>query len=236
MYRYETHCHTKYTSACSRLDASTLVRMYRENGYDGVVVTDHFLNGNTTVDRSQSWEKQIDAFCFGYEQVAEAGEKVGLKVFFGLEYSYFGTDFLTYGVDNPWLKAHPELMKMSVREYLAFLRRNGVLAVQAHPFREADYIDHIRLFPSETEGIETCNACRDARCNRLAEVLADAYGLLKIGGSDCHSASQPVLSGVETQSPVADLNELIEAIRSGKASVFTTENVLLQRTLHEPKN
>ena len=67
MYLLETHCHTKYTSACSRLDAETLVSLYLQNGYSGVVVTDHFLNGNTTVDRALPWERQIDDFFIGYE-------------------------------------------------------------------------------------------------------------------------------------------------------------------------
>ena len=228
MYRYETHCHTKYTSACSRLDAKTLVRMYKESGYDGVVVTDHFLNGNTTVDRTLPWEEQIESFCRGYERVKKEGDAVGLKVFFGFVYSYLGTDFLTYGLDKTWLKAHPKLLELSVREYLKFTAESGALNIQAHPFREADYIDHIRLFPSCVEGLETCNACRDDRCNRLADNLANEYKLLKIGGSDCHWEGQPVLSGVETEYPVENLAQLIAAIRSGQSSVFETKNKLNQ--------
>ena len=224
MYRYETHCHTLYTSACSRLDAVTLVRLFLENGYDGVVVTDHFLNGNTTVDRSQKWEKQIDDFFIGYEKVRDEGEKRGLKVFFGFEYSYRGTDFLVYGMGREFLKAHPGLLSLGTRAFLSLARESGALTVQAHPYREADYIDHIRLFPSCVEGLETCNACRDDRCNRLADNLANEYGLLKIGGSDCHRESQPILSGVETERPVENLAQLIAAIRSGQTSVFETEN------------
>lgn len=224
MYRYEMHCHTKYTSACSRLDAATLVGMYLENGYDGVVVTDHFLNGNTTVDRSLPWERQIDDFCRGYERVREEGDKVGLKVFFAFEYSYLGTDFLTYGPDKEWLKARPRLLELSVREYLMKMREEGMFVAQAHPFREADYIDHIRLFPSCMEGLETYNACRDERCNRLADYLAEEYSLLKIGGSDCHSENQPVLSGVQTEQPAESMEQLVAAIRGGRAHVFHTEN------------
>ncbi len=45
MYRYETHCHTLYASACSSLDAETMVALYLANGYDGIVVTDTFSTG-----------------------------------------------------------------------------------------------------------------------------------------------------------------------------------------------
>ena len=224
MYRYEMHCHTEYASACSRLDAKTLVAMYKASGYDGVVVTDHFLNGNTTVDRTLPWEEQIEAFCRGFQEVKKEGDAAGLKVFFGLEYSYFGTDFLTYGIGKTWLMAHPRLLELSVREYLKLTAKSGALNVQAHPFREADYIDHIRLFPSCVEGLETCNACRDDRCNRLADNLANEYGLLKIGGSDCHWQGQPTLSGVQTERPAETLEQLLALIRGGGASVFETEN------------
>ena len=170
------------------------MRLYKSNGYDGIVVTDHFLNGNTTVNRGLPWEKQIEEFFRGYEQVEKEGRKEGLKVFFGLEYSYLGTDFLTYGLTQKWLKAHTDLLDLSVKEYLARMREEGALTVQAHPYREADYIDHIRLFPSD------------------------------VGGSDLHTASQPLLSGVETEEEVFDLAGLIGCIRAGKAVPFLTEN------------
>ena len=229
MFRYETHCHTKYTSACSALDADTLVRLYLANGYDGAVVTDHFLNGNTTVDRSRPWEEQIDEFFRGFERVAEAGAREGFSVFFGFEYSYLGTDFLTYGLSREWLKAHPGLLDLSVRAYLSLVRAAGALTVQAHPYREAEYIDHIRLYPSDVDGIEAINAGRNERCNRLGGILAREYALLETGGSDLHAAAQPLLSGVETRERVQTLNELISRIRAGEAKPFLRENVFARR-------
>ncbi len=213
-----------YTSACSHLDAKTIVRLYKSNGYDGIVVTDHFLNGNTTVNRALPWEEQIEEFFRGYEQVEREGRKEGLKVFFGLEYSYLGTDFLTYGLTRHWLRSHADLLKLSVKNYLALVRKEGALTVQSHPYREADYIDHIRLFPSDVDGIETVNAGRTPLCNRLGDFLAQEYGLLKTGGSDLHAVSQPLLSGVETQAEVFDLAGLIGRIRARKAVPFLTEN------------
>ena len=138
MYKYELHCHTAKVSACSRMGAEELVELYLENGYDGIFVTDHFLNGNTTVDRRLPYEEEIEAFCRGYEEVkAAAGER--LRVFFGFEYSYLGTDVLCYGWDKEKLKALPQIMQMSMREFCDFCRDNGALAVQAHPFREDLY-------------------------------------------------------------------------------------------------
>lgn len=47
------------------MSAGDIVELYLANGYDGVVITDHFLNGNTTVNRelpSGSYEEKIEMF------------------------------------------------------------------------------------------------------------------------------------------------------------------------------
>ena len=36
MFRYETHCHMIYTSACCHLDAKTIGRLYKSNDYDEI--------------------------------------------------------------------------------------------------------------------------------------------------------------------------------------------------------
>lgn len=91
-------------------------------------------------------------------------------MFFGLEVSYMGTDMLAYGFDKESLKAFPELPSMDLRTFADFCRARGILAVQAHPFREDSYIDHIRLYPN-CEGVETLNAARNALCNDLGVIL-----------------------------------------------------------------
>ena len=123
MYRYETHCHTLYASACSSLDAETMVALYLANGYDGIVVTDHFFNGNTAISPSLGWKERVGAFYGAYMNVRKEGEKRGLKVFFGFEYSYSGTDFLAYGMGPDFLCRHPEMMALSVKSWLAFAKK-----------------------------------------------------------------------------------------------------------------
>ena len=81
MYKYELHCHTAKVSARSRMGAEELVELYLENGYDGIFVTDHFLNGNTTVDRRLPYEEEIEAFCRGYEEVKAAAGVFRIRVF-----------------------------------------------------------------------------------------------------------------------------------------------------------
>ena len=222
MYRYELHCHTAKVSACSRLSAREMVDLYLANGYDGIFVTDHFLNGNTTVDKSLPYREAVARFVEGYREVKEvAGDR--LQVFFGFEYSYKGTDVLTYGWDFEELASYPEILSMSMREYCDFCAAHGAFAVQAHPFRLADYIDHIRLFPN-AEGVEILNAGRDKRTNELAVLYAEAFGKIVTGGSDLHVPTQPVLSGMAFEERLTSPAHMIGLLRAGKGEILRVDN------------
>ena len=66
-YLYETHMHTAEASACATGTGAEMVRAYAEFGYSGVIITDHFFNGNTSIPEYLPWEKRIELFCKGYE-------------------------------------------------------------------------------------------------------------------------------------------------------------------------
>ena len=42
-YIYETHLHTTAASACARSAGSEYISFYKNLGFDGIFVTDHFL-------------------------------------------------------------------------------------------------------------------------------------------------------------------------------------------------
>ena len=48
---------------------------------------------------------------------------------------------------------------MDVNSYCDFVRAEGGFIVQAHPFRESNYIDMIRLLPRKVDAVEVNNAC-----------------------------------------------------------------------------
>ena len=54
-YTYETHLHTCRASLCGKSEGSEHVRYYKELGYTGIFVTDHFFGGNTAVPRDLPW-------------------------------------------------------------------------------------------------------------------------------------------------------------------------------------
>ena len=65
MFRYETHMHTCQGSACGVSTGAEHARFYKERGYQGIFVTDHFFGGNPAVPRFLSWEERIEQFLKG---------------------------------------------------------------------------------------------------------------------------------------------------------------------------
>ena len=219
-FLYETHLHTSQSSKCASADAKTQVEFYKNLGYTGIIVTDHFLNGNTNVPKDLSWKERIDQFCLSYEIAVLEGNKIGLDVFFGWEFSYNGTDLLTYGLDKSWLLLHENIDRLRINEYCDLVHQYGGLIVHAHPFREASYIDYIRLFPSRTDAVEVYNANRSDFENKQALDYANSYGLKQSSGSDNHTGFQKFYGGVSSPNRFNSINDFITFILSGEASLL----------------
>lgn len=220
-YYYETHLHTTEGSKCARKTAEEQVKLYKDLGYTGICVTDHYFNGNTTVPRDLPWEERVDLYCRGYENAREAGEKIGLDVFFGFEYTLgSGTDFLVYGIDKQWILEHPDHLAWEVRAFLRKVREDGGVVIHAHPFREAGYIDMIRLLPREIDGVESLNANRTDFENALAAQYAENYGLPCSAGSDNHAGSQKRLAGIVSEKRFGNAKDLILSVLNGESGTF----------------
>ena len=188
-YLYETHMHTCQASACGRSTGAEQARFYREIGYTGIIVTDHFFGGNCAVSRDLPWAERVDLFCAGYEDALAEGQKIGLDVFFAWEQNYEGDEYLIYGPDKAWLLAHPDIEHWSRARQLEEIHRAGGAVIQAHPFRKRDYIKYVLLGIRYCDGIEVANTGNTAWQDVYASRYARAYGLFTTAGSDNHHAA-----------------------------------------------
>lgn len=224
MFLYETHLHTFPVSKCAVAGVRETLEYYKQAGYAGVFITNHFIDGNINIDRSLPYEDQIRFYFSDYEEGVRIGAEIGLPVFCGVEMSYKGTDFLVYGLGKEWFLSHPELCDMKKTDQLRIIGETGALIIQAHPFREAAYIDHIRLFPRHVHGIETYNANRSELENCMAEIYAQNYGLLPFAGSDNHRGDRQLLfGGMQTAAPIQDEAEFVRLVKNGQAQPFRRE-------------
>ena len=132
---------------------------------------------------------------------------------------------LIYGWSPEQLKKLEHILSMRMSSLPDFCRQTGALAIQAHPFREAHYIDHTSLYPT-AEGVGIFNATNNNLSNALAEFYAKSYGKISIGGSDCHHIEQKILSGVAFEEKINSEQEFITALRQGKGKIIKKANVL----------
>ena len=229
-YDYETHLHTAPASGCAKWSAAEAVKYYTDAGYAGIFITNHVLDDDVPEIRALPYEVQIELYFQDVEAGIEAGREVGLSVFSGVEVSYLKTDFLIYGLDKAWFLNHPEIDAMPIKDFLALARENGALIVHAHPFREANSIDHIRLYPRSVQAVEIHNANRSEFENTLALWYAENYSLLHFAGSDIHGKEpHGHRAGMCCETEVSDEQEFVKKVLSGQMQAFSKDIIPFSR-------
>ena len=219
-YRYEMHCHCNWCSACAHSSPQAMAQAYYQAGYAGMVLTDHFLSGNSAIDRSLPWKDKVEAYWRAYEAARDwaRGRSRDFTVLFGLEHQYGGgKEVLTYGIDLDFLLAHPDLDQYSLADYTDAVRRAGGLISMAHPYRHADYIDDSILpQPRYLDGAEVYNYGNTPEENRQACELAREHRLIPTSGGDVHKEDEENLAkaGIALSSPIATGEELVQVLRS----------------------
>lgn len=233
-YLYETHCHSSESSACARSTAVEMAMAHKAAGYTGMILTNHNWGGNTAISRELDWGDFIDAFFAPYYLAKEWGDANDFQVFPGYEAGYDGTEFLIYGVDIKWMKAHPELRDASVERQFEIIHSGGGIVVHAHPFREAFYIKEIRLFPEYVDAVEGINAAHcphmgmpDNRIyNEKALKYARELGMVITGGSDTHNVNL-FGAGMAFPRKLRDINDFVSAVSHASADDYRVTDGLV---------
>jgi len=217
-YKYEVHMHTAESSACGKTHAADYISAFKEQGYDGIIITDHFFNGNTAIDRSLPWEDFVEQFCKGYEIAKAEGDRQGLKVFFGWEANRHVDEYLIYGLDKAWLKAHPEVRDCPHDELFKLVDSEGGLIVGCHPFRERAYVDIVKLHPFQCHAMEGCNFGNPVYQDAFAYNFCKDRNIIMTSGTDLHDVkvlpSTP--AGMCFEEPLETIHDYVERVKAGK--------------------
>lgn len=220
---FELHFHTQETSPCGSVPAAQSVPAYRERGYDGIVVTDHYYDKFfTRLPPDLSWQAQLDRWLAGYRAAKAAGERCGMTVLLGLELRFTGSmnDFLVYGATEELLRSHPGLYEMDPESFARFAREHGLFFAQAHPFRTGQVCCEARCL----EGAEAYNGNkRHQNHNDRAAAFTEENGLVPLSGSDFHEWEDLARGGVRFHEAVRDSASLVAALRRGGYALVTTE-------------
>lgn len=169
------------------------------------------------------WNEKIEWFCRGYENAKAEGNRIGLDVFFGFEYGVKNSDFLIYNLDKEWLLTHPDIDKWEPRKAFRAMHEGGGFIIHAHPFREKEYIDHIRLYPRDVDGVEVFNAAQreEPWANERAKIYAMMYNLPMTAGSDSHSTIALGAGGIETGEILGSSADYLKVLKEGKLKLLS---------------
>ena len=217
--KIDLHVHTSEVSACGKLSAEETLRLYREHGFDALVVTNHF--NRWTADY---WAKRgvtdFVKLCRDAVNGAKAlAPQYGMTVLAGCELRFDCNinDYLVFGAED-WLPEDcGELFALDPKSFAEFARKHGLLVYQAHPFRNGMTVTD----PALLSGIEVKNGCprHDSR-NDVAAAWADKFQLRKIAGSDCHRAEDVGLAGIESAESVRTEADLVRVLRENRYRIL----------------
>lgn len=214
LLRYDLHIHSSQVSLCAHLPAEEMVRRYKEAGYAGFVLTDHYNRSYMDSFGLDTWEQKAEGFLSGYRAARAAGEQIGFTVLLGMELQISGSpnEYLLYGLTEEFLRAHPSLYETDPVALRELCTQNGILIVQAHPYRSG----MTRAMPGFLDGVEVYNANprHDSR-NDMALQYAVQHGLLQTSGSDAHETEDVGRGGILVSERIETTAQLVGILKSG---------------------
>lgn len=210
-YLTELHAHTSEVSLCAKIDAAGVVDRYLKEGYTTLVIANHF-NDYTIDPVSPDWQACATHYLNGWKKaVQHAAGRMNVLLGMEIRFPEAFNDYLIFGMTEEYLRSHPFLYRMSLKEFSAMAHSDGLLIVQAHPFRNGMKV----VPPDLVDGYEVFNGHvgHDSR-NPIALDWCRRYGKLPTSGSDFHGADFYVDAGILTNEPITDMPQLCRILQS----------------------
>ena len=104
---------------------------------------------------------------------------------------------------------------MTRHELLEAVHKAGGAMIQAHPYRERDYLEDIKLAPTACDGVEVYNAANSANMNALGYEYCTKLGLPMTSGSDIHFFNDKPMGGMLFEHKIGSVKEFAKALVDG---------------------
>ena len=229
-YIYETHCHSAQCSLCAKSSAQALVHAYKKAGYTGLVLTDHFIYGNTAVPHDLPWDVRMKKYYAAYLDAKAVADPLDFDVIFGIEHAYGdGKEVLIYGVELDFLLDNPDIPDLTLDEFVKRVQAAGGIVIQAHPYRDRYYVN-MAVGPRTdiVDGIEVYNACNKPGEDVQTLPLLEMKDYIVTSGGDIHKDTDERIghAGVVLPHRVKTSREFADALKERKHSLMVKGNTL----------
>ena len=203
--KIDMHCHTKEGSIDGKVGLEEYIRILRDKGFDGMLVTDH-----NSYNGYRFWKEEI--------KNQKYRDFLVLK---GIEYDTINAGHMLVIMPEGVKPRILEVRGMPVMLLIKVVHAYGGIVGPAHPFGEK-YMSfaHTKAFRRYKDDImkkfdfvETFNACEFPESNQQAKDLAKEYFLPGVGGSDSHKVECVGMAYTNFKDPIEKESDLIALIK-----------------------
>ncbi len=225
MYKTELHIHTRDGDIYAQHSGDEIVRMYANEGYSTLVITNHYFSPFLTWFKDEldgaDHKKIIDRYLKGYYNAKNEGEKLGVAVLPGAEVRIKSSanDYLIYGLNEKDFYDLPLLHTINNVDELVSTIPDHALIVWAHPFRNKC----TTFTPDKLFGIEAFNYGNEPFRNEMAKMFAKHYNMPMTSGSDFHSSNALAKGGIISNKKILTPRDLTDVLKSGDYTLIETE-------------
>ena len=219
-FKYDLHVHTKEISPCARLSIEEIIDKYMEEGYFGLVLTDHFRKGYFRKCKREQWREKVEDFFYSYDRGKEYCKDKDFYIGLGMEISFNNekNDYLVFGLEKEDYIKNEWMIEMELKDFYNKFKDKAII-IQAHPHRQK----HSKLADiNYLHGIEINNKNpRHNNNNHLTKAVYEKHPhLIAIGGSDVHKKEDLCNGGICTNKKITTHKDLIEILKNKEFDII----------------
>ena len=219
-YKTEFHAHTSPVSACSDLKAEDLINLYKAQGVDTIVLTNHFSPFNI------KGREDVELYLRGFREAQKCAKENDMTVVLGVEFRFVenANDYLIYGIEEDELFSLYEYMNKGLDYFCQHYKRENILVFQAHPFRDnMTMVDAKKL-----DGIEAFNMHPGHNSRvALAVKYAKQNDLLICGGTDLHHLSHEGCCLIRTKKRLQTGADIVDILKKQEFVLDIFNSIIL---------
>ena len=220
-YKTELHAHTNPASGCSEFKPAELVKVFADNGYNSLVIANHFMKGKD----DETAEKRAQAFLKDFDDATKAAAG-RINVCLGMEIRFVqnNNDYLVYGIDRGDVEKAFYYFEKGIDVFYREFKNDKNVIIQAHPFR--DGMESVN--PASLDGIEVFNlhAGHNSRISHAESYAAENNFRILTAGLDFHHPWQLASAALRTAKEIKDSYDVSEVLKSGDY-IFSVGNSII---------
>lgn len=219
-FKYDLHIHTKEISPCGRLSIEEIIDKYIEEGYSGLVLTDHLRKGYFRKCKREDWKEKINEFFYSYDRGIEYCKDKDFYIGLGMEISFNNNtnDFLVFGFKKEDYLENEWMIEMGLKDFYNKFKDKAII-IQAHPHRKkGSKLEDINYL----HGIEIYNQNpRHNNNNDLTKAVHEENPkLIATGGSDVHNEEDLCRTGIYTNEKITSDEQLLNILRNKEFEII----------------